>query len=179
MYMRKYIKPSVYAFLLENTAIICASHVRVQNSSFSSNRLKIDVPQEIKDLYSGMTMRQKAAAMNLMMVLGGSCPPTPACVSEINKIMTIAGRSMGISGAEYKSYTDSFGGVWGMIDELKEIGDKGVMDSLFLSFFSIVSVGKSEQGLIALLNIYSKFGYTEDDCLEIVEKSEALSRMFR
>ena len=123
-------------------------------------------------------MRQKAAAMNLMMVLGGACPPTPACISEVNKIMTFAGRSMGISGAEYKSYTDSFGGVKGMINELKTVQDKGAMDSLFLSFFSVVSVAKSEQAMAALLNIYSEFGYSEEDCLEIIEKTEALSRMF-
>ena len=116
--------------------------------------------------------------MNLMMVLGGSCPPTPAAISEINKIMTYAGRSMGISGREYKSYTDSFEGVRGMISELKGVKDRTVMDTLFLSFFSVVSVGKSEQALSALLNIYSEFGYTEDDCYAILQKAEALSRRF-
>lgn len=176
--MKKYSKPTIETISIGNVSIICASHGKAHNSSFTSNQQTPYIPKEVKDLYSGITMKQKAAAMNLMMVLGGSCPPTPACISEINKIMTFAGQSMGISGAEYKSYTDSFGGVRGMINELKSIHDKGVLDSLFLSFFSVVSVAKSEQALTALLNIYSEFGYTEEDCLEIIEKTEALSRMF-
>ena len=106
--MRNYIKPIIETISIGNVSIICVSNGKTQNNSFTSNRQTPDIPQEVKDIYSGMTMRQKAAAMNLMMVLGGSCPPTPACISEVNKIMTFAGRSMGISGAEYKSYTDSF-----------------------------------------------------------------------
>jgi len=174
----KYSKPKIKTISMDTTYVICASYNQTgKKSSFSSNTI-INVPQEVKDLYSGMTMRQKAAAMNLMMVLGGSCPPTPAAISEINKIMTYAGRSMGISGREYKSYTDSFEGVRGMISELKGVKDRTVMDTLFLSFFSVVSVGKSEQALSALLNIYSEFGYTEDDCYAILQKAEALSRRF-
>lgn len=173
----KYSKPEIEIVEMENCSVICASRSTIKNSSPSPAKQNYDVPQEVKELYSGLTMRQKAAAMNLMMVLGGSCPPTPSCISEVNKIMTIAGRSMQISGAEYKSYTDSFGSIKGMVNELKGIKDKGVMDSLFLSFFSIVSVGKSEQALAALLNIYSEFGYSEDDCMEILNKMEAFSRM--
>jgi len=176
--MRTYKKPSIETLSIENVSIICASNRRTTHHSFSSISQTNEVPQEVKNLYSGMTMRQKAAAMNLMMVLGGSCPPTPSCISEVNKIMTFAGHSMQITGPQYKSYTESFGNVRGMIEELKSIQNKGVMDALFLSFFSIVSVGKSEQALTVLLNIYSEFGYSEDDCLKIIKKTEALSRMF-
>lgn len=175
----KYSKPHSKIISIDNTDVICASYNPTRRKSSFSSNTNIDVPQAVKDMYSGMTMRQKAAAMNLMMVFGGSCPPTPAAISEVNKIMTYAGRSMGISGKEYKSYTDSYGGVKGMISELKGIKDRTVMDALFLSFFSIVSIGKSEQALSALLNIYSEFGYTEEDCYAILQKTEAISRHFR
>ena len=148
------------------------------SNSFSSANNSFDVPQEMKDLYSGMTMKQKAAAMNIMTILGGSCPGTPSNISKINQIMTIAGRSMQITGNQYKSYTDSFGGIKGMINELKNVNDRAIMDSLFLSFFSIVSIGKSEQAMTVLLGIYSEFGYSEDDCLEILQKTQALSNTF-
>ena len=174
----KYSKPRIKIISIDYANVICASYNPTRRKSSFSSNTSIDVPQAVKDIYSGMTMRQKAAAMNLMMILGSSCPPTPACISEINKIMTYAGKSMGISGREYKSYTDSFGNVNGMIGELKGVKDKTVMDALFLAFFSVVSVGKSEQGLSALLNIYSEFGYTEEDCYAILQKTEAFSRHF-
>lgn len=169
----KYTKPTIDIITIDNFNIICSSHQRVNNAK------KYEVPDVVKELYSDMTIRQKAAAMNLMFVLAGSCPPNPSCISQIDKIMGMAANGMQISAQQYKSLRDSFGGVQGMVDELKGVHNKGALDSIFLSLFSVVSVGKSEQAMQALLNIYSQLGYSEDDCLEIVEKTEVLSRMFR
>lgn len=165
----KYTKPTVDIVSVDSINMICSSHKRVNNVN------KYEAPDVVKELYSDMTLRQKAAAMNLMFVLAGSCPPNPSCISQIDKIMGMAANNMQISANQYKSLRDSFGGVQGMIDELKGVHNKGALDTIFLSLFSVVSVGRSEQAMQALLNIYSQLGYSEDDCLEIVQKANALS----
>lgn len=167
----KYTKPTIDIVSMNSINMICSSHQRANNAE------KYEAPDVVKELYADMTLRQKAAAMNLMVVLAGSCPPNPSCISQINKIMGMAANNMQISANQYKSLRDSFGGVQGMIDELKGVHNKGALDTIFLSLFSVVSVGKSEQAMQALLNIYSQLGYSEDDCLEIVQKANAFSRL--
>lgn len=169
----KYTKPIIKFFSVESSDLICSSQKQTANSS------KYYVPEEVKELYSGMTFDQKAAAMSIMFVLAGSCPPDPAAISQIDKIMGIAANSMGISASQYKSRIDSFGSIQGMVNVLKGVHDKVVLESLFLSYMSVVKVGKSEQAMQALLNIYSQLGYAEEDCINIIKKTNALSQAFR
>lgn len=176
--MNKYIKPTIKTKSIRSATIICASNNDSISNWDSTVGQNFYVSQEVKDLYSVMTVRQKAAAMNLMWLLGAFCHQKRECVSEINKITTIAERSMGISKATYRSYRESLGDFKDITNELKNIRDKCVMDYLFLSFYSVVSVSKSKQAMAVLLKIYSECGYTEDDCLEILKISNTISRMF-
>lgn len=134
--------------------------------------------QAVNDLYSGLTTKQKAAVLELMMALAGFGPGTPAFISKVNNLMKTASDYMQISASEYKRYKFSLGDLDGIVSTLKAINDRQVLDCLFLSFFSVVVESKSQQALSALLNIYSQFGYSEDDCFHIVQKAKAVSQSF-
>jgi len=173
--MRKnYIHPETLTVSVDETGILCSSNTK---ATMSTSKPQNDALKAVNDLYSGMTLKQKAAAMNLMMVLAGAGPNTPAYIAEINKLMSMAGSYMQITGEQYKSYTSYFGDYRGMVNELKGVNNRAIYDSLFLSFFSIISVAKSEQALNVLLSIYSEFGYTEEDCYNVIQKADALSKM--
>ena len=52
------------------------------------------------NIYDTLTQNQKLAAMNLMVVFGGSCSGTEYELNKINHIMASEGQLMGISGNE-------------------------------------------------------------------------------
>ena len=66
-----------------------------------------------------------------------------------------------------------------IIDVLSSVKNKGFMDQLLFSCFCVVSINKSEQGANALSAIFSRFGYSDDDCVEVIKKINALGQMFR
>lgn len=165
----------VYKFVMKKIDTDEAKHYRNR----SVKDFKPLAQEAMTDMFSGMTVRQKSAVLDLMSLLAGFGPGTFAYISKINHLMKIASNNMHISANEYKKYKHSFfENQNGLVTELKSINDKAVLDCLFLSFFSVVSETKSEQAVSALLKIYSQLGYTEDDCLHILQKTEALSQMF-
>lgn len=121
------------------------------------------------NVYSSLTHYQKLAAMNLMFVLGGSCSGSPQEVSKINHIMTQEGHLLGISGAEMHAANSSFSGMKEMSDALKG-ADRKALERLFLPFYCIIAVGKDPQAVQLLLIIYKDYGFSEQDCISILEK---------
>lgn len=119
--------------------------------------------------YSKLTQNQRLAALNLMLVFGGSCSGTPAELSKINHIMTKESEKMGITSALFHSSTSMFSGMKLMADTL--IGaDRKALSELFWAFYCIAAVGHQEEAIRVLMSIYRDYGFTENDCVAILER---------
>ena len=68
------------------------------------------------NIYDTLTQKQKLAAMNLMVVFGGSCSGTEYELDKINHIMASEGQLMGISGNEMRAGASLFNGMEGMVN---------------------------------------------------------------
>lgn len=120
------------------------------------------------NIYDTLTQNQKLAAMNLMVVFGGSCSGTEYELNKINHIMASEGQLMGISGNEMRAGYSLFNGMGGMVDALKG-ADHDALKKLFWAYYCIIAVGKSEQAVHVLLKVYNEWGISEQECLNILE----------
>ena len=160
---REYSPPKFTVVELENSSILCASSPVRKTIATST-----PTASTTTNVYSSLTQRQKLAAMNLMTVFGGSCPGTSQNIDKINHIMTVEGGKMGVSGAQVHAAMDSFSGMPGMVDALKG-ANRSALESLFWAYYCIVAVGKSAQAVQVLLGVYGQFGFSEKECLSILE----------
>ena len=163
---RDYSSPFFTVIEIENTSMLCSSsHIckSTANSTKSTNK------SSTSNVYSSLTWKQKMAAMNLMIVFGGSCPGTSQNLDKINHIMTIEGCKMGVSGEHVHSAHDDFYGMADMVNTLKGTS-RSALESLFWAYYCIVAVGKSAQAVQVLLGVYRDLGFNEQECLSILEK---------
>lgn len=163
---RKYSSPVANIIGIENTSFLCFSNpVRktTRNPTQSTN------VSSSSNVYSSLTQRQKLAAMNLMTVFGGSCIGTSQNLDKINHIMSAEGRKMGVSGSEVHAAMDSFSGMPDMVNTLKGT-NREALESLFWAYYCIVAVGKSGQAVQVLLGVYKDWGFSEQECISILEK---------
>ncbi len=120
------------------------------------------------NIYDTLTQKQKLAAMNLMVVFGGTCSGTEYELDKINHIMASEGQLMGISGNEMRAGASLFNGMEGMVNSL--IGaNRDALKKLFWAYYCIIAVGKSEQAANVLLGVYNKWGISEQECINILE----------
>ena len=162
---REYSSPISNVIEFENTSMLCSSsHVRktTANSSQSTN------VSNSSDVYSYLTQRQKLAAMNLMTVFGGSCPGISQNLDKINHIMSVEGGKMRVTRAEVHAAMDTFSGMPDMVNTLKGANRKA-LESLFWAYYCIVAVGKSAQAVQVLLGVYKDWGFSEQECVAILE----------
>ena len=122
----------------------------------------------VSNVYDYLTHKQKLAAMNLMVVFGGSCSGKEFELNKINHIMASEGQAMRISGDEMRAGAAQFNGMVGMVDALVGANHQA-LKKLFWALYCIIAVSKSEQAANVLLGVYSKFGFSEQDCLNILE----------
>lgn len=166
IFMKKeYSSPFLTAVEIENASMLCSSspvHRTTPSPIQSTNTSKSS------DVYSSLTQRQKLAAMNLMTVFGGSCPGTSENLDKINHIMSVEGGKMGVTGTEVHAAMDTFSGMPDMVNTLKGANRK-VLESLFWAYYCIVAVGKSPQAVQVLLGVYKDWGFSEQECLTILE----------
>lgn len=161
---REYSSPFSIAVEIENTSMLCSSASVHKTTNFTK-------PSQVSNpsnSYSALTQRQKLAAMNLMTVFGGSCPGTTQNIDKINHIMSVEGSKMGLSGAEVHAAKDTFSGMPGMVNTLKGSNRKALED-LFWAYYCIVAVGKSAQAVQVLLGVYKDLGFSEQECIAILE----------
>lgn len=119
--------------------------------------------------YDTLTWIQKMAAMNLMLIFGSSCSGASIEIQKINHIMSVEGSKMGVSGNEMHNATSLFSGMQGMIGTL--IGANRVaLENLFWACYCIVAVGKSEGAAQVLFTVYNKFGFSEEECIYLLER---------
>ena len=120
------------------------------------------------NIYDTLSHKQKLAAMNLMVVFGGSCSGSEYELNKINHIMSTEGQLMGISGDAMRSGRSQFNGMEGMVNAL--IGaNHEALKKLFWAYYCIIAVGKSEQAAHVLLGVYDKWCISEQECINILE----------
>lgn len=162
---REYSSPIINVIELDSTSMLCSSspvHKTTPHSTQSTN------VSNSFNVYSSLTQRQKMAAMNLMTVFGGSCPGTSQNLDKINHIMSVEGGKMGVTGAEVHAAMDTFSGMPDMVNALKGV-NRSALESLFWAYYCIVAVGKSAQAVQVLLGVYRDFGFSEQECISILE----------
>ncbi len=160
---KKYVSPRVSIVQIEDLSIICSSS-QVRKPAEKT------VPQSSANnsVYSSLSQQQKMAAMGLMTVFGGSCSGTPQNIDKINHIMTVEGGKMGVSGAQVHAAYDTFSGMHDMVNTLKGV-NRSALESLFWAYYCIVAVGKSAQAVQVLLGVYKDLGFSEQECISILE----------
>lgn len=119
--------------------------------------------------YESLTWNQKLAAMNLMIVFGGSCSGQLHEIDKINHIMSVEGHEMGVSGKQVHSARSIFFDMNDMVNAL-DGADRHALEKLFWAFYCIISVGKSSQAVYLLLAVYDKLGFSEQECIAILER---------
>lgn len=119
--------------------------------------------------YENLTRIQKLAAMNLMVVFGGSCSGTEYELNKINHIMSVEGHEMGISGDEVRRANSMFPEMRNMVHALKG-ANRSALEKLFWAFYCIIAVGESKEAVHVLLTIYGEFGFSEQECVRILEQ---------
>ena len=162
---REYFSPISNVIEFENTSMLCSSSPVRKTTANSSQLTNVS---NSSDVYSYLTQRQKLAAMNLMTVFGGSCPGTSQNLGKINHIMSVEGGKMGVTGAEVHAAMDTFSGMPDMVNTLKGANRKA-LESLFWAYYCIVAVGKSAQAVQVLLGVYKDWGFSEQECVAILE----------
>jgi hypothetical protein len=55
-----------------------------------------------------------------------------------------------------------------MVNAIKGIS-RNALESLFWAYYCIVAVGKSAQAVQVLLGVYRELGFSEQDCISILE----------
>ena len=120
------------------------------------------------NVYSKLTYDQKLAALNLMMAFGGSCSDSAEKINKINHIMASEAQMMGVSSTEFHSATSRFSEIKDMSDALKD-ANREALAKLFWAFYCIIATGKNIQAVHVLLIIYKDYGFSEQDCLSILE----------
>lgn len=163
--MKTYIQPIIDVVQIKDIDIICTSNQKNPNIIRNDS----SQPPSVHKVYSSMSFRQKVAAMNLMTFFGGSCSGNPQEINKINHIMTVSGREMGISEDEVHAGWSNFSGMEDMVNAIKDV-DRSALERLFWSYFCIVGVGKSPEAVQMLLGVYRKLGFTEEECISILEK---------
>lgn len=140
------------------------------------NLFKKETPEA--NVFDSLTQREKLAALNLMVVFGGSSSGTPLELDRINRIISEEAALMKISPQEMHNGFNLFSGMDDMIDNIKKI-NKRALERLFWAYYRIFAASRSEQGVFVLMKIYRNLGFSEVDCVNILEQrtGERLSHL--
>ena len=104
-----------------------------------------------------------------MIVFGGSCSGQPHELDKINHIMSVEGREMGVSANQVNSAISLFSDMNDMVNALNG-ANRHALEKMFWAFYCIVAVGKSSQAVLVLLGVYNKLGFSEQECVSILER---------
>ena len=157
--MKKYIIPSIKLYKLEMTNLICTSKITTPKTH----------GELLREAYSTLTWNQKIAALNLMMSYGGACSGTPQEIKKINHIMTVEANAMGVTAEQMQAGINDFSSMNEMANALIGV-NKTALENLFWAFYNIIAVGRNEQAAHMLVSMYRDFGFSEEDCISILEK---------
>lgn len=163
--MKTYSIPRTSILDMEMSSILSSS-IRNERSTIP----KTTAPSVVAE-YSSLTRRQKLAALNLMFCFGcSSCSNNFEHVPKVDHILVSECKRMGILKSELTASTNMFSDMPDMVDNLRGV-DEVALEKIFIAIYCIIAIGKSEEAVRALLAIYEQLGFSEQDCLSILEKS--------
>ena len=161
---RLYNSPKMSVVTMDNNSILCSS---------SPIRKNVEEPISLStannSIYTSLSQRQKLAAMNLMKVFGSTSPCTPQNLDKINHIMSVEAGKMEVSSTQIHAAWDTFSGMPDMVNTLKG-ANRSALESLFWAYYCIVAVGKSAQAVQVLLGVYRDLGFSEQECVDFLER---------
>jgi hypothetical protein len=82
--------------------------------------------------------------------------------------MSVEAGKMEVSSDHIREAWDTFSGMPDMVNTLKG-ANRSALESLFWAYYCIVAVGKSAQAVQVLLGVYGQLGFSEQECLSILE----------
>lgn len=151
---------------------------KTNNRSMTTSDAAYIMDDAIKGAWGDVTQEQRLASANLLTVFGATCDGSAGQIHQVNDIMASYCGLMNISAASMKASQSKYGSINDIVDVLKTVHNRSFLDQLLYSCFCIVSINKSEQGANALSAIFGKLGYTDDDCVNVIQKINALGQMF-
>ena len=119
------------------------------------------------NVYDELTQREKLAALNLMVVFGGSGSGNIIELKRINSIISEEAKIMRVP--PYEMHIQQFSGMVDMIESIKNI-NKNALERLFWAYYRIFAACKSKEGILVLWKIYNELGFSESDCVKILEE---------
>lgn len=132
----------------------------------------------VKGAWGNVTQEQRLASANLLTIFCATCDGSAGQIHQVNDIIASYCGLMNISSASMRASRSKYGSIEDIVNVLKTVQNRSFLDQLLYSCFCIVSINKSEQGANVLSAIFGKLGYTDDDCVNVIQKINALGQMF-
>lgn len=166
---------AIIYFATKNQKETSAPKTSTKSVSEANNILQ----DAVQGAYGDVTLEQKLASAQLLKIFGATCNGSAGQIHQVSDIVGSYCGLMNISANQVRDSQQQFDSMDKIIDVLSSVKNKGFMDQLLYSCFCVVSINKSEQGANVLSAIFGKFGYSDDDCVEVIQKIHALGQMFK
>lgn len=127
--------------------------------------------------YESLTLNQKLAAMSLMMFIGDFGTNISFKLKNISHIMSVEGQKMGISVYEIRKAHSMFPEMRDSVNALKGV-NKNALENLFWACYSITIFGGAKKAVPVLMNIYSEFGFSEEERLRLMGRREKVINQY-
>ena len=88
---------------------------------------------------------------------------------------------MGITIRQANKYFEAHGQFANLIAQLCSIDDKSILNIILVDYMQMIALSDGEkraQRCELITKIYEELGYSEDDIVDVIEKSSAMKTMF-
>lgn len=167
-----YKSPKTSVFSMDDSLILCSSKLVDNTNIKSESSINSSIP---KTVYSSLSHRQKIAAMNIMNIFGNYSQEALLFQDKICHIMDCEGLKMGVSCSEAFNYVNTFSGMRDMVRTLKG-SNREALENLFFAYYCIIATYKSENAIKVLMNVYHDLGFSELECVEILEQATGIKK---
>lgn len=151
---------------------------KTEERSMTTSEATSIMDNAVKGAWGNVTQEQRLASANLLTIFGATCDGSAGQIHQVNDIIASYCGLMNISAASMRASRSKYGSIEDIVNILKTVQNKSFLDQLLYSCFCIVSINKSEHGANVLSVVFEKLGYTDDDCVNVIQKINALGQMF-
>jgi len=130
------------------------------------------------EAYGDVNMEQKIASTHLLWFFAGSCNGSAGQINKINDIIASYCGNFGISSKMFKESLNQYHDIEETTNVLSSVNNRNFLDQLLYSCFCIISINKPEHGGLMFTKIFEKFGYSDEDCAQVIEKIILLGKQF-
>jgi len=134
----------------------------------------------VSEMYESLSREERMALLDLASMFASHIGVTSGNMLAVNSIFVPYTHMLGFNKSETMNR-------WGnlsnfnpkdMVEKLKNITDKGVLDTALYTCFCMVGINKDETMIQLLSNVFNELGYSDDDIINTVQKIEALGNYF-